>query len=219
MGKIMFDKLQKPIVEEFLKDPFLTKQFYFTGGTALSLIYIHHRQSEDLDFFSEKPFPKERIISFMNTFSKKHRCSLILRQPEELDLLIFDSTYASGGRIRVDFNHYPFPLIEKGKIIDGLRIDSLRDIATNKLITINQRTNVKDFVDLYFLFQHYTLWDLLYGVEAKFGVKLDLAMIASDFLKVEEFDFLPKMLVPLTNQELTAFFKEKAREIGKRITK
>lgn len=36
------------------------KQFYLTGGTALSLL-LEHRESEDLDFFSNKNFDPSRL--------------------------------------------------------------------------------------------------------------------------------------------------------------
>ena len=97
-------------------------------------------------------------------------------------------------------------------------IDSIRDIATNKLLTINQRNDIKDFVDLYFLLKHFTIWDLIYGVKEKFRREMDMVLIASDFTKAEEFDFLPKMLVPLELSELKDFFKQKVIEIAKRAT-
>ena len=49
-SKKLVEKRQK----EFLKlvaGSKLIDQFYFTGGTALSLYYFKHRFSEDLDFF------------------------------------------------------------------------------------------------------------------------------------------------------------------------
>ena len=122
--------------------------------------------------------------------------------------------------LKVDFNYYPYKRIEKSKKRENnLDIDSLRDIAVNKLLTINQREDVKDFVDLYYLLERYTVWDLIYGVEAKFGMEMDMFLIASDFLKIEEFDFLPKMLKPLKISDLVSFYKAKALEIGKKITK
>jgi len=42
----------------------LARQFYLTGGTALAAFYLHHRYSEDLDFFSETEFD----ISGVNVF-------------------------------------------------------------------------------------------------------------------------------------------------------
>lgn len=99
-----------------------------------------------------------------------------------------------------------------------MAIDSLKDIGVNKLATIHQRTEVKDFVDLYYLLQKFTFWDLLYGIENKFRLELDLVFAAAGFLRVEKFDFLPKMIKPLTLEELKKFFRLQAREIGGRIT-
>ena len=47
-------------------------------------------------------------------------------------------------------------------------------------------------------------------------MELDIILISSDFAKVEKFDFLPKMLVPLKLSELKDFFKQKAIELAKR---
>lgn len=219
MGEITFDPLQKIIVQEITSDPYLRKNFYFTGETALSVFYLHHRLSEDLDFFTENEFLPERVIDFMNHCAKKYHFSLLLREVEETNILIFSLDFGKKGKLKVDFNYYPYKRVKPSKVVNKLSVDSLYDIATNKLLSVNQKTDVKDFVDLYFLLKKFTIWDLMYGVEAKFGMELELVMIASDFLKVEEFDFLPKMLVPLTNKELIDSFKKQAIEIGKRITK
>lgn len=32
----------------------ITQHYYFTGGTPLAAFYLHHRYSEDLDFFVEE---------------------------------------------------------------------------------------------------------------------------------------------------------------------
>jgi len=57
MGNIQILTARQKKVLSFVKEnPYLTDRFYFTGGTALSYYYLHHRLSEDLDFFSEKEF-------------------------------------------------------------------------------------------------------------------------------------------------------------------
>ncbi len=113
------------------------------------------------------------------------------------------------------------PIITRNQkiILDELKNDPFRDIATNKLLTINQRTDIKDFVDLYYLLKKYTIWDLIYGLEAKFHLKTDQFLIASDFLKVDDFDFLPKMIKPLELTTLQSFFRNLSLEIGRKITK
>lgn len=45
---------QIAFLEQIKKSEFLAKNFYLTGGTALAAFYLHHRYSEDLDFFSGK---------------------------------------------------------------------------------------------------------------------------------------------------------------------
>ena len=217
MGQIGFTSLQQYVFDAFSKSP-SARNFYFTGGTALSVFYLHHRESVDLDFFTENEFNTDEVIEFVEEVSSKKKLTYEFTQ--KYKTRIFQFKINEKNLLKVDFNHYPYKRVEKGKRIENLEIDSLRDIGGNKLITINQRTDVKDFVDLYYLLKdHFTLWDLLYVVEAKFRMKLDLLMLASDFMKVEEFDFLPRMLTKLTNKELTAFFLQQAKTIGQKISK
>ena len=121
----------------------------------------------------------------------------------------------------VDFGHYAYNQIELSrKKYRSMMIDSLRDIASNKLFTINQRTDAKDFVDLYFLLRdHYTVWDLIYSAEKKFQhVGFDLLLLAQDLLKVEDFTSLPRMIKPLTLLQLKQFFRKEAKKLGLQIT-
>lgn len=219
MEQMKLDSQQKKIIDAVKKDPYLRNRFYFTGGTALSACYLHHRLSEDLDLFSERKFNAERVIRFMNETSKKERFVYKMRQPEGLDILVFSLEFINGGLLKVDFNYYPYKKIEKRNNIEGILVDNLLDIGANKLLTINQRTEVKDFVDLYFLLQKYTTWDLLYAAEVKFHMEFDILLIAADFLKVEVFKSLPKMLVPLKLIDLYSFFRQTAKELGGKVVK
>lgn len=214
MGKIAFDRIQQLVIDELLNDSYLRSHFYFTGGTALSVFHLQHRYSEDLDFFTHREFIGSKILSFVNAIGKKYGFTHTLRQPEGTDIFIF-SLEKNKLKLKVDFNHYPFALLEKPNIVNGLQVDSLRDIATNKLLTVNQRTEVKDFVDLYFLLKKYTIWDLFNGVEIKFGVKLERFMVASDMMKVENFTNLPRIIKPLSLDELKSFFRSEAEKLGR----
>lgn len=213
----MFTPLQKKIFDKVSKDSLLSKQFYFTGGTALSSFYLHHRESVDLDFFSETDFENTAIEKLMTNLS--FELKLPYRSTEREVVRIYEFFKKNKLLIKVDFSYYPYKRVEKGKKYQGMAIDSIRDIATNKLLTINQRADVKDFVDLYFLLKHFTIWDLIYGVERKFRREMDMVLIASDFTKVEDFDFLPKMIARLTLEDLKSFFRQKAKEIGRRAVK
>lgn len=218
MGKVsILTKEQDIILAEVKKSGFLSTNFYFTGGTALSAIYLQHRYSEDLDFFSEKNIDAETIFTFFQELSKQHDFTFTseFQQVVYIFLLKFNNITT----LKVDFGYYPYKQIEKPKELNGIKTDSLIDIAVNKLLTVTQRTTVKDFVDLYFLLEKFTVWDLIEGVKIKFKMQMEPFILASDFLKVEDFDYLPRMIKPLKIDELKSYFRQKAKEIGKKSLK
>lgn len=203
---------QEFLLSEFRGNSYLTSHFYFTGGTALSLHYLQHRESVDLDFFSEESFDPQTILQHVTTW--KQKLNLAIEYVRQEDTHIYNLTFPNKQMVKVDFAFYPYKRVNKSDVINGVVVDSLMDISVNKLLTLQQRAEVKDFVDLYFLLQQFSVWDLIQGVQVKFGVKLDPFIIGTDFLKVEHFNFLPKMIKPLTLEELKSFFTQRAKEIG-----
>ena len=57
MGKTILTSEQHLVLDMAAKDELINSWFYLTGGTALAEFYLRHRLSEDLDFFSDEPFP------------------------------------------------------------------------------------------------------------------------------------------------------------------
>ncbi len=217
MGKIQFiTKEQQIILDEVKQSKYLQSNFYFTGGTALSSSYLYHRYSDDLDLFSQKTIENQTIFTLMWVWSKKHNFTFQSRFVEIV--YNFNLTFENKMNIKVDFAYYPYKRLQKGTVSDGLEIDSLLDIAVNKLLLISQRTDAKDFVDLYFLLQKFSVWDLMEGVKVKFNVETEPFLLGADFLKIEDFEYLPKMIKTLNLTDLKLFFRNKAKEIGTKAT-
>lgn len=213
MGEIqLVTKEQQVILDEIKQNEFLRSHFYFTGGTALSSVYLHHRYSDDLDFFSPRQFDNQVIFTLLQEWGKKNHFTLKSRFVEVV--YVFNLTFRKRATMKVDFAYYPYKRLQQGTIIDNLEVDSFLDIATNKLLTVFQRSDVKDFVDLYFLLQKFTVWDLINCVKVKFNVKIEPLLLGADFLKIEDFDYLPKMIKPLTLSALKSFFRQRAKDIG-----
>ena len=63
--KILTNK-QLQIIKFLSKNNFFSNSFYFTGGTALAEIYLNHRLSEDLDFFSDDLYADEVLLDEIN---------------------------------------------------------------------------------------------------------------------------------------------------------
>ena len=103
-------------------------------------------------------------------------------------------------------------------IVSNLKIDNKKNIATNKLAVISQRAEIKDFVDLYFLLKEFSIFDLLEWSNKKFRRDYDPLLLSSDFLKVEGFDYLPRMIKKVELEEVRTYFVDLAKKLGTEST-
>ena len=137
--------LQKEILKIFSKIE-EQENFYLTGGTALSAFYLHHRLSEDLDLFT----PEEPLINIVgerfrkNLESENFSVNTIRRFSAFFEMVA--TKKEEGVRIQLALDS-PFRFEEPEVAEIGVKIDSLIDIATNKLLTVFGRAEVRDFVD------------------------------------------------------------------------
>lgn len=139
------------------KKPDLLAQFYLSGGTALSL-QLGHRESEDLDFFSEQPFQPQDVEQQIRLFGTLSQTEL------EKGTL---NTFLDG--VKLQFLVYPYPVIEPLIKWQEIQISSVVDIAYTKLQTVGMRGNKKDFIDIYFLLKIYSLETLLTYMRKKYS--------------------------------------------------
>ncbi|MBI2596682.1 nucleotidyl transferase AbiEii/AbiGii toxin family protein [Candidatus Daviesbacteria bacterium] len=224
MGKTILTAKQFDFLELAQAQTSITKNFYLTGGTALSEFYFQHRLSEDIDLFSEKEVNTIAVQAFLEKVSIKLSILRIIKQ-NYLGLYTYKLEYKDGETLKVDFNYYPFPKIEKGLIFGNLEVSSIYDIAVNKVHTIAMRSRVRDYIDLYFIFKHVNyvakeyLQRLRLDSQAKFDWPLEVKNLAAAFLKVKDFkqaDF-PKMLVPFDKKDMENFFVNLAKSLEKDI--
>lgn len=214
MRTILNDK-QIFFINEFKKNPYFKDNFYLTGGTALAEFYLRHRLSEDLDFFTRKDFNHQLVDLFINKLGQNLKPKEIYRQ-KIYDRLQFEFCFKDNV-LKVEFVKYEFKNLKPLKLITGVLVNDVFDIAVNKLFAIFDRNEVKDFVDLYFLLKKFTLKQLLAGVEKKFGYKVHLIALGGDLLKVKNTKLMPKMIKKLTREELISFFENEAYKLRKEI--
>lgn len=219
MGKTILSPKQSHFLELVASEPSITSRFYFTGGTALAEFHLQHRKSEDIDLFSENEEVNPVVVeAFLKKVSSKISVTKIKRN-QMLGLVSYKMAYNDGEELKVDFNYYPFLRIQKGKKFKNLDVDSLPDIAANKIHTMFMKPRARDFIDLYFIFKSakYDLNQVILDAKAKFDWHIDPIVLSSQFLKVGEVGDLPQMLVPFNQQEMEMFFLQKAKELKKEI--
>lgn len=214
------DARQKQFLEVVFQEPYILKNFYLTGGTALSSWYLHHRESYDLDFFSERELNVSRIGRWL-TFNKQKIGFSKVTQREELAFLFYTFQYPTGGELKVDFAYFPSERIDKSLLWHGLQIDSLYDIAVNKTHTIASFPRGKDYVDLYFILKdnNWKIQKLQADAGAKHGIYSETIHLARQFLRVVEFSDLPKMLVPFNRKDMDYFFQRLAKSLTSEVFK
>jgi len=219
MVKSILSQNQKDFLEIISKDKLICDNFYLTGGTALAEFYLKHRLSEDLDFFSENEFEPQNISIFLEKIKNKSKIKRVeFQQSFNRNLFFLDLT--DGDKIKTEFTYFPFARIERKEKIGNLYIDSLLDIAVNKVFTIYQKPRPRDFIDLYSILEknkHLSLDNLIEKAQIKFDNYLDPIQLGSQYMKVKELKDFPRMIVDIKNEKWQDFFINEAKKLSKKI--
>lgn len=218
MGNTILTDRQRRALTVTVKNPIVARQFYLTGGTALSEYYLHHRLSEDLDFFSEKDVDLLWLTTLGKTLKSTLAASAVdIQQSYNRNLMFFSF---SDGILKMEFTYFPFTQIESPLVKDGVKIDSLLDIAVNKFFTIYQKPASRHFIDLYcILLQAHYSWEKLAGLaRAKFDVVIDPLQLGSQLVTAKTIGHLPYMLIPLDDSAWRQFYLDKAKALRSLIS-
>ena len=174
------------------------QSFNLVGGTALSL-QIGHRISVDLDLFSNQDFDNATIIRALEAIGN---LAVLVDNPPFLQVRLDD--------VKVDMLKYPYAFVEQYNEIEGVRLVSVETIATMKLLAVARRGAKKDFFDIYFLLERYTLAQLLAQFE-KTLPNIDTFHIVKSmtYFGDAETELNPKMLIKVSWQTVKKTIEKK----------
>ena len=209
---------QQVVINQLSQSP-LKEKFYWTGGTLLSVHYLHHRRSEDLDFFTDEEFSFHEVNDFVQSLKNE------LQLKEVTSKRIFDHwefLLKNEERLRIEFVYYDhqYQTLDKRNSFLGITIDSLKDLAANKTLALFDRNEPKDAFDIYFLINkaHFSPLDLLKLAHQKFGVKFDETSFWSEALKASKKlnSLKPLLEIPAEDKQrllkkIKSFFENKAQ--------
>ena len=136
--------LQRDLVEAFFARE---QRFFLTGEGALCGYYLGHRDTDDLDLFTP-PGPDledaDRVLA-----EAAIACGATMQRLQEYR--DFHRSIARRGEEEcvVDLVVDRAPMVDPEKRVFGaVRVDSLREIAANKICTLLSRCEIRDLVDL-----------------------------------------------------------------------
>lgn len=128
----------------------LPKGTYMAGGTALAL-QLGHRTSLDFDFYVKQHFETEIVLKSFQQDVPGVKIERIAK-----DTLILD---ADG--ISVSLFYYPYGLIRNLVHFDGNDLASIEDVAAMKIVAVSMRGKRRDFIDVYYLLQKFSLGEII----------------------------------------------------------
>lgn len=178
------------LLKTLMQLPALT-DFNLAGGTALAL-QIGHRISVDLDFFGDADFESIEILDSLRDIAQVS----ILSQSRAILILNLNG-------VKTDIVRYRYPLLAPVKEIEGVRLVSTLDIGAMKLAAITNRGRKRDFFDLFFLLQHYSLRALFDAYNAKYADGSEfLALKSILYFEDAEEDDMPNVFNAFVTWEL-----------------
>jgi hypothetical protein len=144
------------LIKSLQSKPYL-QGFYLVGGTALAL-HLNHRKSVDIDLFSNFDFDASILLEHIH-------------QDYSYQIFFSSSNTLKGSisNINVDLLAHRYELIAKTELIQGVHLLSLPDIIAMKLNAIStsgQRS--KDFIDIFYLLDHYDIESMLEFYKEKY---------------------------------------------------
>ena len=169
------------------------------GGTALALQY-GHRMSVDLDFFGNID---SDAVDFKTQLKEIGKLSVI-KESKDIFMEIFIN--------------YPYPWIGDAVKEDEIVLASPQDIAAMKINAIEGRGSKKDFIDVYFLLQHYSMQDIL-GFYAKKYPEYSIfrALMSMTYFDDAENQFMPKLFVNLEWEEIKDALRKEVSQVSIQI--
>lgn len=125
-------------------------EIYLTGGTALARFHFQHRLSEDLDFFTQNaqlPYIANDLIARL-----QHRgLTVAVEQVSSWFVRFF--VVDQEVHLKIDMVRDMLLTGELVRLPQGIFTNSLVDIGANKIAAFEDRAEVKDIIDLYYICQ------------------------------------------------------------------
>lgn len=220
MGKSLLTPKQHKFLELASQDNWLTKHFYLVGGTALSEFYLHHRLSEDFDFFCSELFSNADVFLFLNRLKKPAEITAV-----EIDdrgtLQTFYLTFSNKERFKIDFSSFPFPPSTKFQYFNNLKISGIYDITLDKLQTICLHPRPRDYVDLYFILKEkkFELSKLIKDLQKRYEITIKTDSLANQLLKVKDINIneIPKILLPFDKKQMEDYIINLSKSLENKI--
>ncbi len=175
------------------------EKYVLVGGSALAL-YLCHRKSEDLDFFTySDSFDRKEIFDYIQNFENKE---VINQTDEQIDLLL--------NGVKVTFFNAQWEFLRPKKI-ERFNLATIEAISAMKVNVMFLRAKYRDYYDLYCLvkdemglreiFEHSQ--NIVEGINFKLFA---IALLYIDDIEDDNIEYL-EPIEKISKEEIREFFQ------------
>lgn len=190
------------------------KSFFFTGGSALSAFYLAHRESQDLDLFSLQPFNTLFLRTTIQEIADKTDSTMTINIQSQTYNEIFLKNKKEGWTQKIDIVQEQPKHFGKILHVGNIPVDSLKNIATNKILAVFGRLEPKDYIDLFVICTKTDVsFGELFGLAKEKDAGLSEFYFANTITDVDKFETLPKMKIPFDKEAFVVFYKDLSRKL------
>ena len=208
---------QRTILTEFFASP-LSQTFFLTGGTALSAFYFAHRESKDFDFFSMEAFDMMHVEGLFREIAQRHGAELSVKVAAKTYRELYLSHRKEGWVQRVDIVREQPKHFGDIAIVDGVRVDALENIGSNKVLTLFGRFEPKDYVDFYTIISQTPFtFDALFALAKQKDMGLTEFYFAQSIIQVEAIVSWPATRIPIDVKKMIQYYQSLSRDLLIRI--
>lgn len=204
-----------PYQIEILKLFFATsfaKPFFLTGGTALSAFYLAHRDSKDLDFFSLDKYDPQQLEVVISDIAQKMGCKIFAKVKSDT----YNEIYLENDdwKQRIDIVKEQPKRFGEVVDIEGVRVDSLVNIGSNKITAIFGRLEIKDYIDLYSIItQTEHTFDELFELARQKDLGLSEFYFANTIADISQIQTWPDLKTNLDKQAMFGFYQKLVNDL------
>jgi len=156
---------------------------YLVGGTAIAL-QIGHRRSIDFDLFTKGTLDHASLLEpFRSTFGIDQ---IMIDEPQEL-------TFSTNG-VKLTFLAYPFSVEHHSHEELVLPTPDLVTLGALKAYALGRRGKWKDYVDLYFILQKYSIADIVKHAQPMFGREFDEKLFRVQLSYFDDIDYSEQVM-------------------------
>jgi predicted nucleotidyltransferase component of viral defense system len=182
----------------------LLEDFVLVGGTGLAL-YLAHRQSKDLDFFTWNPvIDKTQIKETLDgQFGNTQLTNDFSNQQDWI---------VEGVKVTFCAKNWPLMFEEKQQVHGNISVAGFDFLVATKVSTLFVRAKFRDYYDLYAVAMVVGSLDKIYAMAQnrihEMNRRLfDVALVYTDDIEDDDIDYL-EPVYHVSKQQIAAYFKE-----------